>query len=85
MKTVIFNPVAVADLDEITNHIGQFNVSAADEVRDSVLDTAERIGQESGIGIRPSFSTPRFAGIRFIPADAYPKLSHLLPARSGAS
>ncbi|MDP1589668.1 MAG: type II toxin-antitoxin system RelE/ParE family toxin [Prosthecobacter sp.] len=73
MKQVVFNPVAVSDLDELTSHIAQDNVVAAKNVRLSVFDTAERIGQQPGIGIRPTFNAPRFAGIRFIPADSYPQ------------
>lgn len=73
MKPVVFNPVAIDDLDEITSYIAQDNVVAAKEVRLAVFDTAERIGQQPGLGIRPRFNSPRFKGIRFIPADLYPQ------------
>lgn len=73
MKPVVFNPVAIEDLDELTNYIAQDNVVAAKEVRLAVFDTAERIGRQPGLGIRPRFHSPRFAGIRFIPADTYPQ------------
>jgi len=73
MKPVVFNPVAIDDLDELTNYIAQDNVAAANDVRLAVFDTAERISQQPGIGIRPRFSSSKFAGIRFIPADAYPQ------------
>ena len=32
MKTVVFNPVAVADLEELTHHIAQDNPVAAEAV-----------------------------------------------------
>lgn len=80
MKPVVFNPLAVADLHEITD-ISQDNDQAAAHVRDSVLDTADRIGLSPGIGIRPKFSASRFAGIRFIPADTYP--NYLIFYREG--
>ena len=72
MKAVVFNPVAVDDLDEITSYIAQDNLVAADEVRQDILGGAERLGQHPAIGIRPRFSAPRFAGIRFVPADHFP-------------
>ena len=73
MKPVVFNPVAIDDLDELTNYIAQDNVVAAKEVRLDVFDTADRIGQQPGLGIRPRFSSSKFAGVRFIPADVYPQ------------
>jgi toxin ParE1/3/4 len=72
MKAVVFNPVATNDLDEITSYIRQDNAVAAKAVRDSIYETAGRIGMHPGLGIRPRFSAPRFAGIRFLPADNYP-------------
>lgn len=72
MKTVVFNPRAVADLEEITSYIAQDNPMAAEAVRENLLDTAERLALSPGLGIRPRFSAPRFAGIRFLPADQYP-------------
>lgn len=72
MKSVVFNPVAVADLEEITSHIAQDNPVAARHVRQDILDTAERLAPHPGLGIRPRFSAPRFAGIRFLPTHQYP-------------
>ncbi len=72
MKAVVFNPVAVTDLDDITGYIAQDSLVAANEVRQDVLSTAERLGQHPAIGIRPRFSAQRFAGIRFLPADHFP-------------
>ena len=72
MKTVVFNPVAVDDLNEVTSYIGQDNPAAAEEVRQDLLDSADRLGQQPGLGIRPRFSAPRFAGIRFLPSHRYP-------------
>ena len=72
MKEVVFNPVAVDDLDEITSYIAQDNLAAANEVRQDILDTTERLALHPAIGIRPRFSAPRFAGIRFLPADHFP-------------
>jgi toxin ParE1/3/4 len=72
MKTVVFNPVAVADLEELTCHIAQDNPVTAEAVRENILDTAERLALHPGLGIRPRFSAPRFASIRFFPADQYP-------------
>ena len=45
---------------------------AAQNVRHDILDTAESLGHQPGLGIRPRFSAPRFAGIRFLPASQYP-------------
>ncbi|WP_395742778.1 type II toxin-antitoxin system RelE/ParE family toxin [Prosthecobacter sp.] len=81
MKTVTFNPVAIADLDEVTNHISQHNPDAAANVRTAILETAQYLEAHAGIGIRPRFSAPRFAGIRFIPANDYP--NYLLFYREG--
>ncbi|WP_395741833.1 type II toxin-antitoxin system RelE/ParE family toxin [Prosthecobacter sp.] len=72
MKAVVLNPVAVNDLDEIEDYIAQDNLAAAEEVRQDILDTAERLGQQPAIGVRPRFSAPRFVGIRFLPADHFP-------------
>ncbi len=72
MKAVVFNPVAVADLEELSRHIAQDNPVVAEAVRGNILDTAERLALHPGLGIRPRFSAPRFAGIRFLPADQYP-------------
>ncbi|MBK8036481.1 MAG: type II toxin-antitoxin system RelE/ParE family toxin [Verrucomicrobiaceae bacterium] len=72
MKTVVFNPVALDDLDEITNYIASDNPMAAEEVREAVLDTAESLGAHPDLGIRPRFSARRFAGIRFLPTSRYP-------------
>lgn len=72
MKAVVFNPVAVDDLEEIVNYIAQDNVVAADEVRRDILDTAESLGEQPGLGIRPRFSAPRFADTRFLPSLQYP-------------
>ena len=72
MKAVTFNPVAIADLDEIIGHIRQDNPAAAVNVRVNILETAQRLGAQPGIGVRPRFTAPRFAGIRFLPANSYP-------------
>ena len=72
MKPVVFNPVAVEDLEEITRYIGADNDVAAEDVRESILDTAEGLGHHPQLGIRPRFSAQRFAGIRFLPASKYP-------------
>ncbi len=72
MKPVVFNPVAIADLKEITNYIASDNPVAAQEVRESILDTAASLGHHPGLGIRPRFSAQRFAGIRFLPVSQYP-------------
>lgn len=72
MKPVVFNPVAVDDLEEIVNYISQDNVVAAENVRRDLLDTAEALGDQPDLGVRPRFSAPRFAGIRFLPAAQYP-------------
>ncbi len=72
MKTVVFNPVAVDDLEEIVNYIMQDNSVAAEAVRHDILNTAESLGDQPGLGIRPRFSAPRFAGIRYLPSEHYP-------------
>ena len=72
MKPVVFNPVAVNDLEEIINYIAGDNPVAAENVRHDILDTAESLGHQPGLGIRPRFSAPRFAGIRFLPSSQYP-------------
>lgn len=72
MKPVVFNPVAVDDLEEIVNYIAQDNRVAAEAVRCDILNTAESLGEQPGLGIRPRFSAPRFAGIRYLPCDQYP-------------
>ena len=72
MKLIFFNPVAVADLDEIVSYIAQDNPVAAEAVPRDILDTAECLGRQSGQGIRPDFSAPRFTGIRFLPCQRYP-------------
>ncbi len=72
MKTVVFNPLAVGDLDEITRYIAQDNPMAAQQVREDIFDTSQQLAHEPGLGIRPRFSAPRFAGIRFIPSSRYP-------------
>lgn len=82
MKAVVFNPVAVSDLEELTSHIAQDNPVAAEDVRQDILDTADRLGEHPGLGIRPRFSAKRFAGIRFIPAHRYP--TYLLFYRDSA-
>ncbi len=63
MKAVVFNPVAVTDLDDITGYIAQDSLVAANE-------TAERLGQHPAIGIRPRFSAQRFAGF-----DSFPPIT----------
>ena len=61
MKTVVFNPVAVDDLEAIVEYITQDNGVAAEAVRRDILDTAESLADQPGLGIRPRFSAPRFA------------------------
>ena len=39
MKLIFFNPVAVADLDEIVGYIAQDNPVAAEAVRQDILET----------------------------------------------
>ena len=72
MKPVVFNPVAMEDLGEIVSYIAQDNSVAAGDVRQDILDTAEVIGEQPYLGVRPRVSAPRFAGIRFLPALRYP-------------
>jgi len=72
MNTVVFNPLAVDDLEDITGYIAQDNPVAAEAVRQSILDTAERLALHPSLGIRPRFSSARYAGIRFLPAHPYP-------------
>lgn len=72
MKPVVFNPVALDDLEDITNYIASDNPVAAEDVREDILDTAENLGHQPGLGIRPRFSSSRFAGIRFFPASQFP-------------
>lgn len=72
MKTVVFNPVAVTDLEEIIDYIAQDNPAAAQNVREDILETAGSLGHHPDLGIRPRFSAPRFKGIRFLPAREYP-------------
>lgn len=72
MKTVVFNPVAVDDLEEIVEYIAQDNGVAAEAVRRDILDTAESLADQPGLGIRPRFSAPRFAGVRYLPCEQYP-------------
>jgi toxin ParE1/3/4 len=72
MKTVFFNSVAVADLEEIVSYITQDSVVSADNVRLDIFDTAESLGHQPGLGVRPRFSAPRFTGIRFVPSQRYP-------------
>jgi toxin ParE1/3/4 len=82
MKAVTFNPVAIADLDELISHITQDNPDAAVNVRSAIFETAQSLRSHPGLGIRPRFSAPRFTGIRFIPASSYP--NYLLFYREGA-
>ncbi len=49
MKTVVFNPRAVADLAEITSYIAQANPMAAEAVRENLLDTTECLAPPAGI------------------------------------
>ena len=72
MKAVTFNPVAIADLEEIITTISQDNPDAAADVRTAIFETAQSLGAHPGLGMRPRFSSPRFAVIRFIPASDYP-------------
>jgi len=72
MKSVVFNPIAVSDLEDIVNYIAQDNSAAAEAVREDILNTAESLGIQPALGIRPRFSAPRFVGIRFLPSDRYP-------------
>jgi toxin ParE1/3/4 len=72
MKPVVFNPVAVADLEEIVSYITQDSPVSAEHVHLDILDTAESLGHQPGLGIRPRFSASRFIGIRFLPARHYP-------------
>lgn len=71
MKPVVFNPVAVDDLEEIVNYISQDNAVAAEDVRCDILDTAEALGDQPDLGVRLRFS----ASLR----------RHPLPARSSVS
>lgn len=72
MKAVVFNPVAANDLEEVIGYIAQDNAVAAEKVRQDILDTAESLGHQPDLGVRPRFSVPRFKGIRFLPAAQYP-------------
>ena len=72
MKPVEFNPVAVDDLEEIVSYIRQDNAMAAEAVRHDILDTAESLAHQPDLGVRPRFSAPRFAGIRFLPSQQDP-------------
>lgn len=72
MKPVVFNPVAVDDLEEIVSYIRQDNAMAAEAVRDDILETAESLGHQPDLGVRPRFSAARFIGIRFLPSKQYP-------------
>jgi hypothetical protein len=49
---------------------------AAEAVCHDILDTAESLGHQPDLGVRPRFSAPRFVGIRFLPCQEYP--NHLL-------
>lgn len=49
---------------------------AAEAVCHDILDTAESLGHQPDLGVRPRFSAPRFVGIRFLPCQGYP--NHLL-------
>jgi plasmid stabilization system protein ParE len=46
MRSVVFNPVAVADLDGIVSYIWQDNPTAAEEVRSDILATAESLAAQ---------------------------------------
>lgn len=72
MKRVVFNPLAIDDLDEITHFIAQDNPVAAEKVREDLLDSSQALCQQPELGIRPRFSAHRYAGIRFIPSSRYP-------------
>ena len=54
------------------SHIRQDNAMAEEAVRQDVLNTAESLGDQSDLGVRPRFSAPRFIGIRFLPSQQYP-------------
>jgi toxin ParE1/3/4 len=71
MKSVVFNPVAVGDLDEIVSFIAADDPGAANRVRDAVLNTAGMLGLHPNLGCRPSFSASRFKGIRFLPTRRF--------------
>lgn len=71
MKPVVFNAVAVNDLEEITRYIDQANPEAAIAVREDILSSAQVLGMHPGLGIRPRFSSSKFAGVRFLPASRY--------------
>ena len=71
MKAVVFNPIAISDIDEITSYIASENPKAAAEVRNAVFDLANLLENFPSIGCRPAFSAPRFVGIRFLPLTRY--------------
>lgn len=71
MKPVVFNPIAIVDLDEITDFIAADDPKAAQRVRTAVLETASKLGQFPGLGCRPTFGAPRFADIRFLPVKQF--------------
>lgn len=71
MKSVVFNALAVNDLEEITHYLEQTDPKAAAAVREDILTSAEALGLQPGLGIRPRFSSPKFAGIRFLPSSRY--------------
>ena len=50
MKPVVLNPVAVSDLDEITDYIAADNPQAASEVRRAFIETAEMLGSFPSLG-----------------------------------
>ena len=72
MKPVTFNPVALDDLEELTNYIASDNEVAAADVKEAILHTAGLLAHHPGLGVRPRFSAQRFAGIRFLPASGFP-------------
>lgn len=46
MKPVVFNPVALEDLEEISGYIAADNLVAAEDVREDILETAESLGHQ---------------------------------------
>ena len=65
MTRAKFSPKAARDLDEIFRFISSDNPDAAQRVRDTILDVADFLAQNSELGRKIRNASPRHAQMRW--------------------
>ena len=71
MSRARLSPRAVRDLEEVCRSIATDNPDAAEQVRHTVLDTADLLAQHRDLGRTITGASPRHADIRWLVVPKY--------------